>query len=167
MAGMEFRIASPADQVAVTAIYNHYVQETPYTFDVEAFSPEARAPWFGQFASRGRHQLLVAASGDAVLGYACSTAFKPKPAYASTVETTIYLAPHAVGQGIGPRLYGALFERLATEDIHRAIAGIVTPNPASMALHERLGFRPAGVLDEAGRKFGRWWTVEWLVKRMG
>jgi phosphinothricin acetyltransferase len=164
MAGMAFRIACPADRVAVTAIYNHYVRETPYTFDTDPFLPEARAAWFGQFATRGRYQLLVAASGDAVLGYACSTPFKPKPAYGPTVETTIYLAPQATGQGIGRRLYGTLLERLATEDVHRALAGIVLPNDRSVALHEHFGFKAAGILEEAGRKFGRWWDVAWYLR---
>lgn len=163
---MEFRIACPADRVAITAIYNHYVRETPYTFDIDPFQPEDRAAWFDQFASRGRHQLLVAASGDVVLGYACSTAFKPKPAYAPTVETTIYLSPRVTGQGIGRRLYQVLLDRLAAEDVHRAIAGIVLPNPGSVALHESLGFRAAGTLDDAGRKFGRWWDVAWYLRPM-
>ena len=166
MTGMEFRIACPADRVAVTAIYNHYVRETPYTFDTEPFSPGARDAWFEQFGSRGRHQLVVAASGDAVLGYACSTSFKAKPAYGPLVETTIYLVPQATGQGIGRRLYGTLLERLATEDVHRAIAGIVIPNAPSIALHEQLGFQAAGTLDEAGRKFGQWWSVAWYLRRM-
>ena len=163
---MEFRIACPADRVAVTGIYNHYVRETPFTFDTEAYQPADRAAWFEQFGRRGRHQLVVATSGDAVLGYACSTPFKPKPAYGPTVETTIYLAPQSTGQGIGHRLYMTLLERLATEDVHRAVAGIVVPNAPSIALHESLGFRAAGTLDEAGRKFGRWWSVAWYLRPM-
>lgn len=160
------RVACPADRIAITAIYNYYIRETPFTFDLDDVTAESRSGWFEQFAARGRHQLLVAVSGDALVGYACSTPFKPKPAYLPTVETTIYLAPQATGRGIGKRLYAALLERLATEDVHRAFAGIVVPNAASVALHEALGFEWVGTLDEAGRKFDRWWTVAWYLKPM-
>jgi phosphinothricin acetyltransferase len=163
---VSIRVACPADGIAITAIYNYYVRETPFTFDLDDVTAESRTTWFEQFAGRGRHQLLVAADAHGLLGYACSTPFKPKPAYLPTVETTIYLVPNATGRGIGKRLYAALLGRLATEDVHRAFAGIVVPNTASVALHESLGFERVGTLDEAGRKFDRWWTVAWYLKPM-
>jgi phosphinothricin acetyltransferase len=67
--------------------------------------------------------------------------------------------------GLGTRLYHALFSALAGEDIHRAYAGVTTPNLASMALHERFGFREIGRFTEVGRKFDRWWDVVFLEKR--
>ncbi|MEU6230036.1 N-acetyltransferase family protein, partial [Streptomyces sp. NPDC047042] len=90
--------------------------------------------------------------------------FRAKPAYGTTVEVTVYLAPDAGGRGIGTLLYKALFEALAGEDVHRALAGIVTPNEASVRLHERFGFRYVGTYREVGRKFGRYWDVAWYEK---
>lgn len=101
-----------------------------------------------------------------ILGYATSSAFRPKPAYATSVEVTVYLAPHARGRGVGTLLYKALFEALADEDVHRAYAGIAQPNEASARLHERFGFRHVGTYREVGRKFGRYWDVAWFEKEL-
>lgn len=100
-------------------------------------------------------------------GYATSSAFRPKAAYAPSVEVTAYCAPHAVGRGIGTLLYTALFEALADEDVHRAYAGITQPNEASTRLHTRFGFRHIGTYTEVGRKFGRYWDVAWYQKDLG
>jgi phosphinothricin acetyltransferase len=76
----------------------------------------------------------------------------------------VYVAHDRLGSGIGHDLYTALFADLATEDIHRACAGITLPNPASEKLHRRFGFRPVGRFSEQGRKFGRYWDVAWFEK---
>ncbi|HSG88088.1 MAG TPA: GNAT family N-acetyltransferase [Pseudomonadales bacterium] len=159
------RAAGPADLAAVTAIYNHYIETSAYTFDLHAFAPEARRPWFEGFRTAGRHRLLVAegAGGD-LLGYACSGPLRPKAAYDRSVETTIYLHPDARGSGLGPRLYGALLDLLAANDVHRCYAVITVPNPVSIRLHERLGFREVGRLTECGFKFDAWWDVVWMEK---
>ncbi|WP_336052027.1 GNAT family N-acetyltransferase [Streptomyces sp. CA2R101] len=105
--------------------------------------------------------------GGALLGYATSSAFRPKAAYAPSVEVTVYCAPHAAGRGIGTLLYTSLFEALADEDVHRAYAGITQPNEASTRLHTRFGFRHIGTYTEVGRKFGRYWDVAWYQKDLG
>src|ERR1700739_650124 len=97
-----------------------------------------------------------------VVGFARTTRFRPKPAYETTVETTVYCAPGAAGKGIGTRLYSALFQAIAGEDIHRVVAGYVLPNPQSAAFHARFRLKPVGVFRENGRKFGRYWDVLWL-----
>jgi phosphinothricin acetyltransferase len=79
---------------------------------------------------------------------------------------TVYVHPEAVGLGIGARMYGRLFDLLAGEPIHRAYAGITLPNPASLALHHRFGFRDLGVYDQVGYKLGQYWSVQWLEKPM-
>jgi phosphinothricin acetyltransferase len=119
------------------------------------------------YNASGRHRLLVAVSGGAVGGFACSSRFRPKAAYETSVETTIYLAAEAVGRGAGSRLYGQLFHALEGEDVHRAYAGISLPNPASIALHERFGFKRVAHFTEQGRKFGRYWDVAWYEKPVG
>jgi phosphinothricin acetyltransferase len=160
------RHAVPADLAPLTEIYNHYVKATPITFDIEPFAVEARRPWLEQFAERGPHQLLVAEDSNRILGYAGSQRFRVKAAYDTSVETSIYLAPDATGRGLGRALYTALFEALRDEDLHRAYAGVTLPNPASIALHRSMGFRRIGLYREVGRKFGRYWDVEWYEKEL-
>jgi phosphinothricin acetyltransferase len=115
-------------------------------------------------AETGPHRLLVATDGDTIVGYATSGRLREKPAYLTSVETTVYVHPDRHSRGIGTRLYAALFAALAQEDLHRAYAAIVLPNPASIALHARFGFRPVGLFSEVGRKFGRHWDVQWLQR---
>ena len=158
------RPAKPEDLARLTEIYNYYVVHTPVTFDVEPYTVERRKPWFDQFAGIGRYRLLVAETPSGILGYAGTTRFRPKPAYDTTVETTIYCAPEAVGRGIGRQLYATLFDSLRQEDIHRYVAGYALPNPATAALHQGFGFKVVGIFRENGRKFGKYWDVCWLER---
>jgi len=163
---LSIRAGEPADLPAINAIYNRFVVETPVTFDVDPVSEPERARWFGQFARSGPYRLLVASRDSAVVGFACSKEFRQRKAYETSVETTIYLDLDHVRRGIGLRLYTALFDVLADEDLHRAYAGITLPNTASIALHERCGFHAVGTYDEVGRKFGRYWSVGWYEKAL-
>ncbi len=155
------------DVPRLTAIYNHYVVHTAVTFDIEPWTVADRAAWFEQFGASGCHRLVVAEGEAGVVGYACSHPFRPKRAYDTSVETSIYCAPEATGQGFGSLLYAALFKALAEEDVRTAVAGITLPNPASIALHERFGFEPVGVMHQIGRKLGDYWDVAWYEKRLG
>ncbi|MEW2434523.1 N-acetyltransferase family protein [Streptomyces caniferus] len=181
---VQVRAGTEADLPALTDLYNHYIRETCITFDLEPFTPDQRRPWLLSHPQDGPHRLLVAQEatdrtknphngpvpdppGGALLGYATSSAFRPKAAYAPSVEVTVYCAPHAAGRGIGTLLYTSLFRALADEDVHRAYAGITQPNEASTRLHSRFGFRPIGTYTEVGRKFGRYWDVAWYQKDLG
>jgi phosphinothricin acetyltransferase len=164
MSEMLIRSAERADLARITEIYNYYILNTPVTFDVEAYTVDRREAWLAQFGPAGRHRLIVGEENGIVMGYAGSTRFRPKAAYETTVETTIYCAPDAVGKGIGRRLYAELFERLKSEDIHRFVAGYAVPNAASEALHQRFGFKVVGVFSENGRKFGKYWDVCWMER---
>jgi phosphinothricin acetyltransferase len=166
MAEIRIRPAARADLARLTEIYNYYVVNTPVTFDVEAYTVERRETWFAQFGTTGRYRLLVAEDDAGVTGYAGTMRFRPKPGYDTTVETTIYCAPEAVGKGIGQHLYAGLFEAVRGEDIRRFVAGYALPNPATAALHARFGFNRVGVFTEVGRKFGKYWDVCW-VERTG
>ena len=156
------------DLDALTALYNHYVRETAITFDTAVFTAEERRPWLLSHPEDGPYRLMVATSADSqeILGYATSSPYRPKPAYATSVETSVYVAPDAGRRGIGSLLYDALFEALADEDVHRAYAGIAQPNEASERLHARFGFRYVGTYEEVGRKFGRYWDVAWYEKSL-
>lgn len=158
------RRAASSDVPAITDIYNHYVRETSITFDIEEHTIERRLAWFAQFRDTGPYQCFVAEHEGAVAGYACSTQFRPKAAYDTTVEVTIYLRPGQHGVGIGSALYQALFDALAAEDIHRAVAGITMPNDTSVSLHKKFGFVHRGSFSEVGRKFDRYWDVAWYLK---
>ncbi len=153
------------DLPRLTEIYNHYIINTPITFDLELVTVEQRRAWFAQFTNSGRHRLFVAEVAGVVLGYAGSHQFRTKAAYDTTVETTIYCAPDATGRGLGRRLYEALFAAIDGEDVRVAIAGITVPNEASVAIHAAFGFEPAGLMHDVGRKFGRYWDVLWMERR--
>ena len=148
---------------AISDIYNHYVLTSHVTFDVEPTTPEQRREWFSHYGTTGRHRLLVAVDGE-ILGYATSSPFKDRRAYETSVETSVYLAPTATQRGIGALLYDALFAALAGEDVHRAYAEIALPNPGSVALHERFGFRKVAHFTEVGRKMGSYWDVAWYER---
>jgi phosphinothricin acetyltransferase len=163
---VQVRPGVEGDLDALTALYNHYVRETPITFDTAVFTPEERRPWLLSHPEDGPHRLMVAADADTqeILGYATSSTYRPRPAYSTSVAVSVYVTPRAGRRGIGTLLYKALFEALADEDVHRAYAGIAQPNEASTRLHERFGFRYVGTYLEVGRKFGRYWDVAYYEK---
>lgn len=158
------RTAIDDDLPALTAIYNHYIVNTPITFDLQPFSVDDRRAWFRDHLRTGRYRLLVADEGSGAAGYATTSRFRPKAAYDTTVEASVYCRADCVGKGIGTALYEALFEAIRDEDINRIVAGVTLPNDASLALHARCGFRDAGRLSAVGRKFGRYWDVAWLER---
>ena len=164
---IEVRDAAEGDLEAINEIYNHYVVASHYTFDDEPLSMDARSEWFTHYSTTGRHRLFVARDADNVIGYASSSRFRPKPGYLTSVETSIYLAPDGTGKGAGTRLYQTLFKSLEGEDLHRAYAGIALPNPESIGLHEKFGFKRVALYTEQGRKFGRYWDVAWYEKPLG
>jgi phosphinothricin acetyltransferase len=165
---VQVRAGTEADLEALTDLYNHYIHGTAITFDTVASTPEARLPWLRSHPEDGPHRLLVAQDirSGRILGYATSSPFRVKPAYSTSVEVTVYCAADTVGRGVGTLLYGALFEALEGQDLHRAYVGIAQPNEASVRLHTRFGFRLVGTYEQVGRKFGRYWDVAWYEKRL-
>jgi len=187
MTTTNIRPATPDDFPAIVEIYNHYIQNTAITFDLEPYTAESRMYWFEQFQitcppakpeTPRRYQLLIAeriaerdVKQDApvpkqILGYACSAQLRIKAAYDPSVETSIYLAPNETGLGLGPKLYSALFDSLANQDIHRAFAGVTLPNEASIKLHESFNFKRCGTWSQVGRKFDKYWDVAWYEKEI-
>ena len=160
------RPAEEADLDAVGAIYDHYIRTSHATFDVEPMSEERRRAWLEEHPG-GRHRTLVAAIDGRVIGFASSRRYRTRPAYDTSVETSVYIDPDFVGRGVGAALYRVLFDALEGEDVHRAFAGIGLPNDASIALHERFGFRRVAHFSEQGRKFGRYWDVDWFERPVG
>jgi phosphinothricin acetyltransferase len=162
---LRVRSATEDDLPAVVELYNHYVEHSPATFEVLRVSVADRRRWFDEHRGPGPHRLLVAEDGArAVVGWATSSPFRPRAAYATTVETSVYCRSDSLGLGIGRRLYEELFRELQHEDLERAVAGITLPNPASVALHQRFGFRWVGTFTRVGRKFDRYWDVAWFQR---
>jgi phosphinothricin acetyltransferase len=157
------RPAVEGDLAAIEEIYDHYVRTSHATFDTEPVGAAQRREWFAEHAG-GRHRIVVAVGADRVIGFASSGRYRARPGYDTTVETSVYVHPGFVGRGVGDALYRTLFDALEGEDVHRALAGIALPNAASVALHERFGFRRVAHFSEQGRKFGRFWDVDWYER---
>ncbi len=150
------RAATEADLPAVAEIYAHYVTDTVTTFELEA--PDL-AEWrrrFGAIVGAGL-PFLVAEDDDRIAGYAYCAPWKTRPAYRRTVENSIYLAPWALGRGLGGKLLDELLDACRARDLREIIAVIAdTGNPSSPALHRSRGFTDAGHLRRVGHKHNRW-----------
>lgn len=151
------RTATADDAAKICAIYNPFVSDTTVTFETEPVTAEAMAKRIAEVTAG--YPWLVWEEGGVIGGYAYATAWRVRPAYRFSVESTIYLAPAFQGRGLGRRLYGDLLERLRAQGIHQVIGGVALPNVASVALHESLGFRKVAHFSEVGRKFDRWLDV--------
>lgn len=152
------RLATESDGAALAAIYRPYVEDSRISFEEEApDAAEMAARLRG--SSPGMHPWLVAEEQGRVLGYAASSPFRTRRAYRWAVEIGIYLAADAHGRGIGKRLLAALLDLLERQGYVAAIGAIALPNPASVALHESLGFVAAGTYRGTGFKMGEWLDV--------
>lgn len=147
---------------AVKDIYNHYIKHTHINFETNPYSDEYIQQWFQQFDHSGRHHAYVAVENNAVLGFALSQKFRPKPAYSTSIEVTFYLTEKAAGKGLGKKLGHHLLDKLKNQDINRAYAAIALPNEASIGLHKSLGFKQAALLSQVGRKFDKFYDVAYL-----
>lgn len=157
---LTIRDADPErDAAACAAIYASSVEGSVISFELQAPGPEEIAARMRRY--QRTHPWLVAERGGEVVGYAYACEFNPRPAYRWSASVSVYVAAAERGQGRGRALYEELFERLRRQGLRMACAGITLPNPASVALHERLGFAPLGVLREIGWKDGSWLDVGW------
>lgn len=159
------RSSVEADIARICDIYNHYIRETVVTFEETPLLVEEMARRIDDV--RKRFPWLVIEADGVVAGYAYASLWKTRSAYRFAVESTIYLAPEAVGRGLGTTLYRALLDLLPQCDVHRAVGCIALPNEGSVALHEKLGFRKIGVFDQVGWKFGRWVDVGYWELAVG
>ncbi len=144
------RAAVAADASALCTIYNYYVQHTTVSFEEE---PVSAAQMQGRIGASGLPWLVFEQDG-AVQGYAYAS---PWQSYA--VDASVFVAPDARRQKIGLALYTQLIEALRQNGVHSVVGGIAQPNPASVALHVRLGFQKVAHFSEVGRKHGRWIDV--------
>jgi phosphinothricin acetyltransferase len=155
---MTIRPADPdRDAAACAAIYAPSVESTPVSFELEPPDAAEFARRIARYAAT--HQFLVAEEGGEVVGYAYACRWRERPAYDWAVEVSVYVDARRHGEGVGRALYAELLDRLRAQGFRVAVAGITLPNPASVALHERLGFAPIGALRRVGWKRGGWHDV--------
>lgn len=165
----EIRLATLNDSTVIADIYNWYIENTTITFEEERVDAGEMAhriavtdktrPWFVMEASSEELAELDLPESSALLGYACAVRWKDRSAYRFARETSIYLRPEIHGRGLGLRLYQHLIAALRETDVHSLIAGIALPNDASIALHEKLGYKKVGEFEEVGRKFDNYLNV--------
>jgi L-amino acid N-acyltransferase len=162
--GVSIRLVEPRDADAIRTIYNREVLESTVTFDMVARSIEEQRDWIAEHS--GAHPALVAVDGDeSVVGFGSLTPYRPRPAYAPTVEDSVYVHQDQRGRGYGRMILEELVRRGSDHGFHTVIARIVGHHEASIGLHARCGFEHAGTEREVGRKFGRWLDVV-LMQRM-
>lgn len=165
-ARIEIRDARPEDAEAIRAIYNDAVINTTAVFDYVAREPQAQIDWLKMKADQNLPVLVAEDAAGRVLGYCSYGPFRPWPAYLYTVENAIYVAPDARGQGIGKRLLPPLLDLAKSRGLRTIIAGITADNTASLRLHEKLGYKQAGMIREAGWKFDRWLDLVFLQRML-
>ena len=161
---MEIRLATPADAIAIRAIYAPIVTSTPISFELEPPTVEAMVARIANLLPA--YPWLVLTDGGGVAGYAYGRPFQDRPAYRWSVETSIYIKDGRRGSGLGGTLYRSLLDVLARQGYRQALAGVALPNPASVALHQACGFRLTGVQERLGWKLGAWHDVGWFQREL-
>ena len=169
---MTIRTALPADAEALLSIYAPYVLHTAITFEYEVPDVEA-------FRSRiestlREYPFLAAEEAGRIVGYAYAGEFKRREAYRHSAELSVYVKGDERGRGAGRLLYSALEERLAAQNVYNAYACIAVPHEepdpyltrASERFHAKMGYRTVARFEACGYKFGRWYSMIWMGKRL-
>ncbi len=154
---VQIRAATIEDSSSIASIYNEFITHSTATFELDPVPDSEMATRISTL--QGKYPWLVAIKNNSVIGYAYASSWKLRAAYRHTVESTIYLHPEHRQQGVGEYLYNELLQILALGKYHSVIAGIALPNPASIHLHEKLGFQKVAHFREVGFKYGQWVDV--------
>ncbi|MDP1819788.1 MAG: N-acetyltransferase family protein [Acidimicrobiales bacterium] len=160
---MQLRLATPEDAEAIRQIYNLEVTTSTATFDLVPRSLEDQQAW--QAARAGAHTVLVAVDSLELVGFGSLSPWRDRPAYATSVEDSVYVHRAHHGRGIGKALLSELVVTATAHGFHACMARIVGGHEASIAVHEACGFEVVGTEREVGRKFGRWLDVV-LMERL-
>lgn len=167
MPELTIRNASAADFSAITAIYRHHVLHGTGTFENQAPDEAEMARRWQEVQSRGL-PWLVAVSGQLIVGFAYANWFRAREAYRFTVEDSIYIAPNALGQGVGGRLLDALIETCTQRGARQMLAVIGdSANAGSIGVHRSRGFAELGRMPAVGWKFERWLDVVLMQRALG
>ncbi len=161
---VKIRRAEIKDAEVLRRIYNQAVTETTHTFDLVPRSLQEQKDWIA--ARQGSLAAVVAESDDGkILGFASLSRYRDRPAYSTTVENSVYVAPEAHRQGVGSALMAELIELASHHGYHSIMARIADAQEASINLHRSHGYELVGIERQIGRKFGRWLDVA-LMQRM-
>ena len=162
--GDSLRVATPADAPAIQRIYAPHVEETAVSFATTVPSVEALERKIG--ATLRQNPWLVCERDGDVVGYAYAGPFRERDAYRWTTETSVYVDREAHREGVGRALYGALLDLVNAQGYASACGVVTLPNPASVGLHESLGFEHVGTFEDVGYKHGAWHDVGWWRLRL-
>jgi phosphinothricin acetyltransferase len=163
---MIIREAVEADAASLAAIYGHHVLHGLGTFEEEPPPPEEIAGRMAAVRNLRLPYLLAEEAGRAV-GFAYAAPFRPRAAYRFTAEDSVYVAPGAMGRGVGKALVGEVIAICEAMGLRQMIAVIGdSANAGSIGLHRSLGFEPAGVCRAVGYKFDRWVDTVWMQRRL-
>ena len=160
---MELRLATLEDAELIRQIYNLEVTTSTATFDLVPRSLDDQRAW--QTERSGARAVVVAELEGAVCGFGSLSPWRDRPAYATTVEDSVYVHRDHQGRGVGAALLSELVTTATAHGFHACMARIVGGHDASIALHHRCGFEVVGTEREVGRKFGRWLDVV-LMERL-
>lgn len=156
---LAIRLAAPDDDGAIAALYAPYVRDGSISFEL---TPPAAAEMRERLVATLPHTpWLVALRAGELAGYAYASPHRERAAYRWSLDASVYVAPAQQGRGVGRALYTSLLALVRLQGYYAAHAGISLPNPASVALHEALGFARVGVFRAVGYKLGGWHDVGW------
>jgi phosphinothricin acetyltransferase len=158
------RAAERRDAEGIRTVYNHYVNESTALFDMVPRTLDEQVQWIDEHS--GVHPALVAELDGQIVGFGSLSSFRPRPAYSTTVEDSVYLLDGHQGRGIGRRILEELLRLADAHGFHSVIARITGENDASIALHAACGFEIVGTEREVGRKFGQWLDVVEMQKML-
>jgi L-amino acid N-acyltransferase len=161
--GLAVRLAGAADAEAIRSMYNLEVSESTVTFDLVPRTPADQQAWMADHD--GVHPAVVAEVEGEVVAFGSLGPYRSRPAYATTVEDSVYVRRDSRGEGCGRAVLGELVQLGTVHGFHAVMARIVGGHEASIGLHRACGFELVGVEREVGRKFGRWLDVV-LMQRL-
>ncbi len=161
--GVSVRLAGPGDAEAIRSIYNVEVTESTVTFDLVPRTLADQLAWLAEHD--GVHPAVVAELDGEVVGFGSLAPYRSRPAYATTVEDSVYVRRDVRGMGCGRTILAELLRLATLHGFHAVMARIVGGHEASINLHRACGFELIGVEREVGRKFGRWLDVV-LMQRL-
>jgi len=161
---MHVRPYEPGDEAAICAIYNHYIERTTITFEIDALSREQMRARIEAYVQA--YPFYVCELEGTVRGYCYATQFRPRAAFRHTVEASVYVDANVCGRGVGRAMYATLMSELETRDVRTVVGVVALPNEASERLHDAFGFSRVGQLREVGRKLGQWIDIAYFQKML-
>ena len=162
------RPSTPDDLAAITQIYAWNVLNGTGTFEIDPPDQAEMTRRRDDVLGKGLPWLVLERGAGPLAGYAYANHFRPRPAYRFCLEDSVYLAPHAVGQGLGRVLLAELVARCEAAGARQMLAVIGdSQNLGSIGVHRALGFDHVGVMRSAGWKFDRWIDVVIMQKDLG